>query len=443
MNGLTRRIPLEEAAASAAPYVVSDIAPLRRVIVNAPSPADYHLEVATGNFLHYNPPPVEAARQHAQLERLLAASGAEVLSMERLLDEAIEEARGKGQFATWLRASLPRLAPWAGSATGATLLARAGQVQFQTDAEGIYRHIVDHRLGLAFTRDLAVMTPRGWILGNFISPSRRGEAALMRFAAEFAPSLRPYPVLFDALEAGLCLVGGDLQVVDERTLLAGVGHCTDPRVAQLLARRLDMDVIAVRMRGSSTVRWQPDSSVLTHMFLHLDSCFTRVDNRLAVALPYFLEAAYADRDPLTRFLKGLLVEPTVDAAQTDAAIASLAGIGWVRRYHAGSGDVDDSCEGMKLVDLVRTWGWQVDFVGGAATDALDMEHFFRVVLAEHDKQASNLVATAPGRVLAYADAPRTHAALQARGVDVQTFDGRDLWPWWGGPHCLTLPLERG
>jgi len=442
MNRLTHRVPFEEAAVSTTPYVVSDIAPLRRVIVNAPSPADYHLEVATGNFLHYNPPPVAAARQHGQLERLLADSGAEVLSMERLLDEAIEEARRKGQFATWLRASLPRLAPWAGSATGATLLARAGHVQFQTDAEGVYRHIVDHRLGLAFTRDLAVMTPRGWILGNFISPSRRGEASLMRFAAEFSPSLREYPVLFDALEAGLCLVGGDLQVVDERTLLVGVGHCTDPRVAPLLARRLDMDVIAVRMRGDSTVRWKPDDSVLAHMFLHLDSCFTRVDHKLAVALPYFLEAEYADRDPLTRFLKGLLVEPTVDARQADAAIADLAGIGWVRRYRAGSGDVDDSCDGMKLVDLVRAWGWQVEFVGGAA-DVLDLEHFFRVVLAEHDRQASNLVATAPGRVLAYADAPRTHAALQARGVDVQTFDGRDLWPWWGGPHCLTLPLERG
>ena len=109
MNRLTHRVPFEEAAVSATPYVVSDIAPLRRVIVNAPSPADYHLEVATGNFLHYNPPPVAAARQHGELERLLAASGAEVLSMERLLDEAIEEARRKGQFATWLRAALPRL----------------------------------------------------------------------------------------------------------------------------------------------------------------------------------------------------------------------------------------------------------------------------------------------------------------------------------------------
>jgi arginine deiminase len=422
--------------------VVSDIAPLRRVIVNAPSPADYHLEVATGNFLDYNPPPEEAAVQHKQFERLLRASGAEVLSIEQLLDDAIEEARLRGQFTTWLRASMPRLAPLADSVTGATLLARTEQVQFQTDAEGVYRHIIDHRLGFAFTRDVAVMTPRGLVLGNFVSPSRRAESSLMRFATEFAPSLRDYPVVFDGVEEGLCLVGGDVQVVDERTLMVGVGHCTDPRVAPLLARRLGMDVIAVQMRPNDAVSWKPDYGVLMQLFLHLDTCFTRVGDKLAVALPYFLEVGYADNDPLTRFLKGLVLEPTVDAEQARAAISALAGIGWVRRFRADSGEEDTGIGRLKLVDLVRQWGWQVAFVGGPA-NGLDMEHFFRTVLAEHQKQASNLVATSPGHVLAYDGAPCTRAALEACGAKVQTFDGRDLWPWLGGPHCLTLPLERG
>ncbi|RDD80402.1 hypothetical protein DVJ77_17355 [Dyella tabacisoli] len=436
------RIPYPKSSVSTSPYVVSDIAPLRRVIVNAPSPTDYHLEVATGNFLDYNPPPVEAASQHKQFERLLRASGAEVLSIEQLLDDAIEEARASGQFTTWLRATMPRLAPLANSITGATLLTRTRQVQFQTDAEGVYRHIVDHRLGFTFTRDVAVMTPRGLVLGNFASPSRRGEASLMRFATEFAPSLRDYPVVFDGMEEGLCLVGGDLQVVDERTLMVGVGHCTDPRVAPLLARRLQMDVITVQMRKGDAVRWKPSYDLLMQLFLHLDTCFTRVDDKLAVALPYFLEAEYADNDPLTRFLKGLVLEPTVDAEQARAAISSLADIGWVRRFRAGSGEEDTTIGRLKLVDLVRPWGWQVAFVGGP-TDGFDMEHFFRIVLAEHQKQASNLVATSPGHVLAYEGAPRTKTALEACGAKVQTFNGRDLWPWCGGPHCLTLPLERG
>ncbi|WP_266171374.1 arginine deiminase family protein [Dyella subtropica] len=436
------RIPLPESSLSTPPYVVSDIAPLRRVVVNSPSPTDYHLEVATGNFLHYNPPPEDAARQHAEFERLLRAAGAEVLSIEQLLDEAIEAARASGQFTTWLRAALPRLASLADTVTGATLLTRTAQVQFQTDAEGVYRHIVDHRLGLAFTRDVAVMTPRGLVLGNFVSPSRRSEALLMRFATQFAPSLRDYPVVFDGAEEGLFLVGGDLQVVDEHTLMIGVGHFTDPRVAPRLAKRLGMDVIAVQMRKSEVARWKPDYDLLMHLFLHLDTCFTRVDDKLAVALPYFLEAEYADNDPLTRFLKGLVLEPTVDMEQARAAIACLADIGWVRRFRAGSGEEDLSIGKLKLVDLVRQWGWQVSFVGGSP-DGLDMEHFFRVVLAEHHKQAANLVATAPGKVLAYEGASRTKAALEACGAKVQAFNGRDLWPWWGGPHCLTLPLERG
>ena len=64
-------------------------------------------------------------------------------------------------------------------------------------------------------------------------------------------------------------------------------------------------------------------------------------------------------------------------------------------------------------------------------------------MAEHAKQVANVVAVAPGRVAAYEGAPRTHAAPRAAGVKVDTFPARELWTGNGGPHCLTLPLERG
>lgn len=438
----SRQTSLPARKTSVAPYVVSDIAPLRRVIVSAPSPVDYHLEIASGNFLNYIPPCEDAARQHEEFERLLRASGAEVLSVERLLDEAIEQARTTSQFSTWLRASLPRLAHLTGSATGATLLARTAQVQFQTDTYGAYRHIVDHRIGFTFPRDAAVMTPRGLVLGNFLPPYRRGEATLLRFAADFAPSLSDYPVVFDGVEEGLYLEGGDLQVIDDHTLMVGVGHCTDPRVAPLLAKRLQMDVVAVQLRKTDAVRWKPNYNALASIFLHLDTCFTRVDDKLAVALPYFFEAEYANADPLTRFLKGLALEPTVDGDQVKAAVSCIADIGWIRRYKASNGEEDTSVDKLKLVDFVRRQGWEVSFVGGQSGNA-DLEHFFRIVLPEHQRQAANVVATAPGQALAYEGAPRTRAALEAHGAKVETFNGRDLWPWWGGPHCLTLPLERG
>ena len=85
----------------------------------------------------------------------------------------------------------------------------------------------------------------------------------------------------------------------------------------------------------------------------------------------------------------------------------------------------------------------MSFVGGPPAAETDLAHFFSVVMAEHQKQAANVVATAPGRVVAYEGSPHTHAALRAAGVMVETFPARELWPGNGGPHCLTLPLERG
>ena len=64
------------------------------------------------------------------------------------------------------------------------------------------------------------------------------------------------------------------------------------------------------------------------------------------------------------------------------------------------------------------------------------------VLPELRGQAANVVALEPGRLIAYAENEHTLKALRAAGNDVKTFPGSALVRWHGGPHCLTLPLER-
>jgi arginine deiminase len=92
---------------------------------------------------------------------------------------------------------------------------------------------------------------------------------------------------------------------------------------------------------------------------------------------------------------------------------------------------------------VRSRGYTVHFVGGEPPATDFIRHLFTVVLYEHDRQGANVVATAPGHVVAYEGASRTHAALRRAGITVTTFQARELWPFNGGPHCLTMPLERG
>ncbi len=441
------RAPLvaQSARRAAGSFVTSDVARLRRVMVHEPSPHEYPLAADDRSPIPDTwwvtaPQMVE---QHRELQRLLRVSGAEVLTLEAVLDSAIEVARSRGVFHVWLRALYPRLSGDAPKVNARTLLGLDPAFRYRAAPDRTYRHVTDGSRSLIFSRDATVMTPRGLLIAHLSNLGRAGEPALSRFLADFAPAFANYPVVYDAAQEGLFVEGGDIQVVDERTMFVGVGNRTDPRVAPLLAQRLDMDVVAVSMRKAEVLKGWTPADRLRGLLLHLDTVFTHVGDRLALALPWFLEREFAGKDPLTAFIKGRGTQAQMPDADITAAVTYLAEFGTVRRYRAGSGDEDTSLGNMKLVDYVRQQGYDVVYVGGTPPPAPDLEYVVEVVLREHAVQAANVVATRPKEVIAYAGAPRTHAALAAAGVTVRAFEARELWPWNGGPHCLTLPLERG
>jgi dimethylargininase len=63
---------------------------------------------------------------------------------------------------------------------------------------------------------------------------------------------------------------------------------------------------------------------------------------------------------------------------------------------------------------------------------------------EYDTLGCNVLALGPRRVLALDGNPETRRRLEAAGVEVRVFDGRELGlKGDGGPTCLTRPLARG
>jgi len=94
------------------------------------------------------------------------------------------------------------------------------------------------------------------------------------------------------------------------------------------------------------------------------------------------------------------------------------------------------------VDGLRKNGYSVVNVGGLPPSTGAEKHAVEVVLPEMRRQASNIVALAPGKVVAYGGNPRTRQALLDAGVEVLTFEGSEIMRNNGGPHCLTQPLER-
>jgi arginine deiminase len=428
-------------------YVPTDIGRLRRVLVHTPGPEIRKMLNALSGQHPMLPSSLLLDRvvdQHRGFVALLEAEGATVLQLQAVLDEAVEAVRTTGVLEIWLQGLAPQLVPFASEVSGAVLLGAVDRFTYHTDADGTFHPLVAPAKGIMYTRDLAIMTPRGVVISNFVNPARNFETALIRLAFDWSPSLREYPVVFDGREERLFLQGGDVIVADERTLLIGVGNLTEEGAARRLAQKLEMDVVAVQLPAGGQdagVEIYKGWHGLRSLFLHLDSVFNLVDRRRAVAVPLLLESEHAGRDPLSRIAAGLARTSDVSADDADELRENLERTGRIRRFLAGSGEEDPLPDGIKLVDYLRYEGWEIVPVGGEA-EGDDVAWFVERVLRELYFQAANVVATAPGRVVACEENEHSLAALRAAGVELRPFEASEIVRWGGGPHCMTLPLER-
>jgi arginine deiminase len=427
--------------------VVSDVGRLRRILVHTPGPEIRKMLNALSGQHPMLPSSLlldRATEQHRAFVALLEGEGAEVLQLETVLDEAVEAARAAGVLQIWLQGAAPQLVPLAAEVDGAVLLGAVDRFTYHTDPDGTFHPLVAPAKGIMYTRDLAIMTPRGIVISNFVNAGRNFETALIRLAFDWSPQLRDYPVVFDAREERLFLQGGDVIVADPSTLLVGVGNLTEEAAARRLALKLGMDVVAVQLPTGGNhagVEIYDSWHGLRSLFLHLDSVFNMVDRRRGVAVPLLLEAAHSGRDPLSRIAAGLARTSSVDTEDADELRENLEQVGRIRRFRAGSGEDDPVADGIKLADYLREEGWEIVTVGGER-EGDEFAWFVERVLRELYFQAANVVATAPGRVVACAENGHTLAALRDAGVELRPFEASEIVRWGGGPHCMSLPLER-
>jgi arginine deiminase len=435
---------------AASSFVPTDIGTLKRVLVHSIAVDDRGGDRLDSGLLPYVESDMAvAADQQAGLIKLLKANGADVVELKDALSTAIAATRGSGVFAAWLEASFPLLAGDPAKVGADTILGRDPAFRNRLAANGDWRHFADDiNGGTMWTRDSAMMSPNGLVMGRSVSLRRRRENHLLRFCYAHSPLLDRYPVVFDAMEEGIGLEGGDFTVVDRNTIFLGHGNRTDPRIAPLLAQRLNMDVLAVQTVKRDFIRparlgVQVPMLELQLLLLHLDTYFTLVAPGHALTVPYLLEKERAEDNPLARYIRGARAQNMLDEEEAEKGLTMLKEFGKVKLCRAGTGKVDDLGD-IKLVDYLKGKGYRFTWVGGArpAGDQGAYAAFMETAYPELRRQASNIVQARPGRVIAYAGNPATKAALEADGLAVDTFPARELWQWHGGPHCLTQPLER-
>ncbi len=435
-----------------APFVTSDTATLRATLV-FPLGEYIYKSSAMGQgmpFFSMGQPPGVIAEYRAMID-LLKLAGVEVLDVRELLQEAIDAARQSGELEEAMRAIFP------GSADAivqrldeidadSLLFLRDDHVYMDQD-DGSVAPLFPGFASLYWARDWAAMTPHGVVIGNSRRFTRSLENRLATFLFAHAERLRDFPVVFDAGAEGVNLDGGDLIVFDEDTILLGVDNRTSREAAPLLARKLDMDVVAVALPS-----WD-ERSGLSRQLLHLDTTFNLVDHRTIVTTPYFHEKRYADSNPVARMLAGLgkQAEAWNTVNETDEltdenveyirkTVEQMPEIGKLTVYAAGTGDertLDD-----ELVDLMREKGYEVVPVGGARGDEHETKWAIERAMYELRYQGANVVQLGPGRVVAFEHNVATNQALRDAGIEVFTFPGELISMRGGGPHCLLMPLVR-
>ncbi|KON30048.1 hypothetical protein AC482_04835 [miscellaneous Crenarchaeota group-15 archaeon DG-45] len=396
----------------------------------------------------------EAAAEHGKIIEFLEEEGVRVFELNRVLAEILEGAS---------RAEKEEIIGEVWGEDGRRPAAEELRVEHLIDGyppHPIYDEesgeliVSGRQRGSIYSRDIAFMTQRGLVVSRMKAEGRREQPRIAKTAFERHPKLKEnVDIILDANQqeeeidlSPIAIEGGDVLILDEETILCGVGQRSNLLGLKYVAERIfeeDRDgdirtICATRIAGPL-----PSGG-------HLDVFLNFPDRRKALVMPYILESdlvpGFPRRSLLTKMSDALVsLSDIKKGVGGGLEYPNFENCGMCDIYRRdGRGRPEKVSRERNLIDLlIREDKIDVDgiiMVGGAPEKENDVNHLARA-LQEGLREAGNIVTIKPGLIVAYERNIATNESLEEHGIRLKRLPSAHL-DMLGGPHCMTMPLHR-